>query len=138
MTAYATSWREADVNLLVCLTDVDRERYGCAETLPVDVLTVTMREAIAMQPLGFTHPAEWRDALFGEKETDADGKVTRKRGNGYVPALAGLVWLALNRNGHQVGLDDLDFTLDGLRISTENAGEQQGKGRSTRRTTSKT
>lgn len=126
------------MELLVCLSDADRERYGCAETLPVDILTVTYNEASAMQSLGFRWPSDWRAALFGEDVKDADGKVIgRKRGNEYLHALKGLLWLALNRNGHQIGLNDLDFTVDGLSVRSVDKPDGQGKGRSTRRTTSK-
>lgn len=117
------------------LDPADRERFGCDEWLPVDPQTVKVREAIQLQELGFDTPADWRGALRGEEATRPDGSTYRRAGKATVPAMLGLVWLALSRNGHQVGLDALDFDFDAVELAADESGEQ-GKDPSTPATTS--
>lgn len=117
--------------LQIRLSDADRERYGCEEWLDADAASVSVREAMALQPLGFTSPTDWRQALRGDVvEEDGkpvlrpDGQPLRRQGRQYPAALLGLVWLALKRSGVQVGLDDLDFDMDNLDIEAPPEPEQ--------------
>lgn len=120
----------------VHLGDADRERYGCDDWLPVDAQSVSIREAITLQGLGFATPNNWRLGLAGEPAKRKDGSTYRQPGKDYLPALLGLVWLALNRNGHQVGIDDLDFNYDDAQFDGDEDEEDSGKDPSTPPTTS--
>jgi len=141
------------------LGDKDRERFDCAEWLPVDPLSVSIREAILLQKgvevdggvIAFDSPAAWRLALNGHPligedgepvtvEAVVDGETTKRivKVANYDAEMV-LVWLALKRAGTKVALGDVDYDSDDLdwsvQVESEDAGEL-GKDPSTPETTS--
>ncbi|MGE5830149.1 MAG: hypothetical protein ACM30G_17575 [Micromonosporaceae bacterium] len=87
------------------LTDADRKRLGVDEDLPVDVFSVTNREALGLVRLGFKTPALWREVLLAED---------RKGDNADPLAWTGLVWIGLRRIGVEVDIETLEFDFDGV------------------------
>lgn len=83
------------------LTDPDRKRLGVDEDLPVDIYSVTNREALALVRLGFPTPGLWRAALLGKDKQDP-------------LAWTGLVWIGLKRIGVESDIETLEFDWDGL------------------------
>jgi hypothetical protein len=81
------------------LQDADRERFGCPELLPVDLSTVTNREAITLRGLGFPTPRLLVQAL------QADDHPLEYE------AWTGFVWLALRRSGIKVEPAELEFAM---------------------------
>jgi hypothetical protein len=123
----------------ILLSDSDRQRYGLSdEWLTLDPHTLTVREAVALQGIGFRSPNHWRYALGG-LSFDESGAVVRGadgeplKGTNY-PAWIALVWLMLTRAGQAVKLDDIDFEYDsfGFReVETDDdsaeGGDSEGK-----------
>ncbi len=92
----------------------DRDRLGCGEWLPVDLHSVTVREAIVLQhgvDLGdavavqFDTPAAWRAALAGRSD-----ETGQRRGD--FGAELVLVWLALRRGGVTLPLAGVEYDAD--------------------------
>ena len=92
------------------LTDTDRERLGCPEFLPLDLASITNREAIELRRLGWNTPRLFQRALDpGKEETD--------EGVEYVlnyEAWTALVWLALRRAGVETDPHTLEFDVFGF------------------------
>ena len=82
------------------LQEADRQRLGCPEFLPIDLGTVTNREAIALQTQGFKTPRLLVKALQASDETE-----------GHFEAWTAFVWLALKRAGIEADPADLEFGL---------------------------
>lgn len=100
-------------------SDADRERLGCPELLPlVTATSITNREAVALQRIGYPTPAAFGRALDkGEGEVDYD-------------AWTALLWLGLRRVGVDVDLETLEFEVLGLRVVNDEdvaPKEQPGK-----------
>jgi hypothetical protein len=89
------------------LSKPDRDRLGCPELLPVDVTSITNREAIALRKLGYATPTVFRRALSVRKLDEGAFDVDPL-------AWTGVVWLALKRRGIDADLLDLEFDLDAL------------------------
>jgi hypothetical protein len=84
------------------LAAVDRERLGCPELLDSSIASMTNREAMELQKIGYPTPGLLAAALrAGGAETD-------------FRAITALVWLALRRAGVQVEFDTLEFNLNDL------------------------
>ena len=83
------------------LTDADRKRLQVDEDLPVDIYSVTNREALALVRLGFPTPGLWRAALLGKDKQDP-------------LAWTGLVWIGLKRINVDADVETLEFDWDGL------------------------
>ena len=83
------------------LTDPDRKRLGVDEDLPVDIYSVTNREALGLVRLGFPTPGLWRAALLGKDKQDP-------------LAWTGLVWIGLRRIGVETDVETLEFDWDGI------------------------
>ena len=83
------------------LTDPDRKRLGVDEDLPVDIYSVTNREALSLVRLGFPTPGLWRAALLGKDKQDP-------------LAWTGLVWIGLKRINVDADVETLEFDWDGL------------------------
>lgn len=110
------------------LADADRERLGCPELLPVvTAMTITNREAVELQRLGYPTPQAFGAALNRDGD-DID-----------INAWTALVWLALRRVGIETDAKTLEFSLLGLRLINDDdeapkvavAGKAPGRGRST-------
>jgi hypothetical protein len=86
------------------LSDADRERLGCPEFLVNPLDTVTVREAIELQKLGYPTPLLFASAL-----------AARDEGPDFA-ARAALVWLALRRAGVESDPATLDFDIVGLQF----------------------
>jgi hypothetical protein len=89
------------------LASADRERLGCPEFLPLDTFSVTNREAMRLQDLGYATPQVWRRALRPKAVEDAAGEATD-----FVVdyrAWTVLVWLSLARAGVDADPDTLVF-----------------------------
>ena len=87
------------------LSAADRERFGCPEFLPAPLNSVTVREAIELQKLGYPTPG----ALAGALRVDTDGAPD-------YGAWAALVWLALRRGGVECDPATLDFDVVTLEV----------------------
>ena len=104
------------------LSDADRERFGVPEFLPVTLGTITNREAVALQKLGYpTPPALARALEAGANDGDIDFQ-----------AVTALVWLSLCRVGVQVDFYDLEFDVWQLQVVPDEeppapAGPESGK-----------
>jgi hypothetical protein len=86
------------------LADADRERLGCPEFLTNPLDTVTVREAIELQKLGYKTPTLLAKALVASDE-----------GPDY-SAWTAFVWLALRRAGVECDPATLDFDIVGMQI----------------------
>jgi hypothetical protein len=139
------------------LADVDRERFGCAEQLDVDVFSVTAWEAALIQRgftrdgirVAFDSPTLWLRALTGEVVTGENGEpvmdpvvgldgeptvVPRRRPD--LGAEMVMVWLALRHAGIDVPMAEVDYRIGGATWETvteatapeeEVPGESEGK-----------
>lgn len=99
------------------LSDADRTRYpGCPETLEV-TSQVSLREAAALQRIGWAMPSDLFRALSGA-ERDEAGQIVRDDAGAPVrrapdfEAWLAVVWLGLRRAGVQVAYEDVDVSLD--------------------------
>jgi hypothetical protein len=138
------------VSILLYPSDADVARLGCKPVLPLDLHSVTAREAATLQRpiwpgsdgelIPFERPQAWREALRGTpmfdstgapvmvkvKETLPDGSVEtteeQKRAPHYGAHLA-MLWLALRRSGIEVDPATLDYDQDTLRWAWETATE---------------
>jgi len=86
------------------LSDADRERLGCPEFLANPLDTVTVREAMELQKLGYTTPQMLAKAL-----------TAREEGPDYA-AWTAFVWLALRRGGVECDAATLDFDIVSMAI----------------------
>lgn len=84
------------------LAAVDRERLGCPELLDSSIASITNREAMELQKIGYPTPGLLAAALRRDKE-ETDFR-----------AITALVWLALRRAGVDVEFDALEFNLSEL------------------------
>jgi hypothetical protein len=115
------------------LSDADRERFGCEEWLPVDLPSMTNREAAAIQQAyGFNDNAEIADAFNAQYQRDEDGNFVQFKPD--YRALDAVVWLALRQVGALTGRarSELAAELDGLeyeviRVRIGGDGEPEGK-----------
>ena len=109
------------------LSDADRERLGCPEFLPLPLDSVTVREAIELQALGYPTPA----ALARGLRVGEDGPDYR--------AWAATVWLALRRSGVDCDAKTLDFDVVQMQVLADEepveptvaSGKAPGRARST-------
>lgn len=83
-----------------------RERYGCAEELDYDPSSMSIDEAIEIQERTGINYVDWSKLLRANDPR----------------ALKGVVWMALNRAGHQIGWDDVRFDVKRLEVVREPAG----------------
>lgn len=81
------------------LGEADRARLGCPELLESPIGTMTNREAIALQSIGYPSPRLLAEALRKSGD-DTDYR-----------AITALVWLALRRGGVEVEFESLEFSL---------------------------
>lgn len=125
------------------LGEDDGKRYDCPDWIDLDLLSVSVREAIVLQNgadidgvlIAYDSPAHWRKDMFGipvlgadgqpvmqdvldennEPKLDSDGQPLRqeKRKVSMNAVYVG-VWLALRRAGAKVTLADLDVDFDAL------------------------
>lgn len=86
------------------LSDRDRERLGCPEFLPIDLSSVTNREAIVLARSGFATPRILASALLPKSD---DGEMLINWA-----AWTGLVWLALRRAGVETDPQTLEFDIE--------------------------
>jgi hypothetical protein len=96
------------------LADADRERLGGPEFLTNPLDSVTVREAIELQKLGYTTPTMLARALVPRKSVGDDGAEVDE-GPDYL-AWTAFVWLALRRGGVQCDPATLDFDIVSLAI----------------------
>lgn len=106
------------------LGEKDRERLGAPEALPIDLGSVTNREAIRMRTLGYRTPRLWRNALRGVPVDEDGNRVPAEVDGATNPALVDferdyqawtvLMWLALRRVGIETDPSTLEFDLDAL------------------------
>lgn len=82
------------------LQEADRQRLGCPEIMPVDLSTVTNREAIALRRLGFPTPRALVKALQSTEENALEYE-----------AWTGFVWLALRRSDVEADPATLEFAM---------------------------
>lgn len=87
------------------LSDADRERLGCPEFLTNPLDTVTVREAIELQGLGYPTPTLLAKALVARADEGPDYR-----------AWAVFVWLALRRVGVECDAATLDFDIISMSI----------------------
>lgn len=99
------------------LSDADRARYpGCPETLEI-TQDVTLREAAALQRIGWAMPSDLFKALSGA-ERDETGQIIRDEHSNPVrrepdfEAWLAIVWLGLRRAGVNVAYEDVDVSWD--------------------------
>ena len=97
------------------LADADRERLGCPEFLANPLDTVTVREAIELQKLGYKTPTLMAKALVsGEEGPDYS-------------AWTAFVWLALRRAGVESDPATLDFDIVSLEIRADEEPPEHGE-----------
>jgi len=94
----------------VFLSKPDRERYGVEHTdgLEVDLSIVMQHEAEELDDYGID-PDDWEKFI----------------NSGVVKVWRAIVWLALNRSGHQVSLVDVKFNRRATRYTNESPGKDQ-------------
>jgi hypothetical protein len=92
----------------VFLSKPDRERYGIEHTdgLEVELSVVMQHEAEELDDYGID-PDEWEKFI----------------NSGAVKVWRVIVWLALNRNGHQVPLAEVKFNRRATRYTNESPGK---------------
>lgn len=105
------------------LSPADRERLGAPEEMPMDLASLTNREAIQLRTFGFPTPRVFRKALQmrevpaldedGNPEKDDDGNPVVDRVMNY-EAWTALVWLMLRRVGVNVDVREFEFDLNAL------------------------
>jgi hypothetical protein len=90
------------------LSEADRARFGAPEFLPIDLSTLTNREAVALQGLGFT-PRSLNRRLKAKELEDGDFELD-------YAAWDALLWLALRRAGVEVDVHTVEYDVYGLRM----------------------
>ena len=93
------------------LAEADRERLGCPEFLPIEMGTLTNREAIELRKLGFNTPRLFWAALRSQPVKEHDEVVDAVLD---YEAWTAYVWLALRRAGVETDVHTLEFDLDRL------------------------
>lgn len=105
------------------LAAADVACLGCPEELPMDLASLTNREAIQLRTMGYATPRQFRRALQtkdipvldadGTPELDADGEPVVDTAMDYA-AWTVLVWLLLRRAGVNVDVREFEFDLQGM------------------------
>lgn len=139
----------------IVLCEADRARLGCPERLPIDPVSVTVREAITLKRFGYATPFAWRLALSPEgagvadavdgvlaieglpdravaalgQIRDAVAVLDHERGERDHLAWLLLVWLALRRADIDTDPETLDFCLDQIRVVPDR-GDPEDEGES--------
>lgn len=98
------------------LGDADRERFGCPETLPIDLASITNRDAVALQKIGYPTPRALMAAMENVDEVDYE-------------AWTALVWLALRHAGIETDPATLEFSVVTLRILPDMPVEPKAPGK---------
>lgn len=91
----------------LALSARDCARLGCSAEIEIDLSTLTNREAIALQQLGFASMKGLGRRLASVSE---DGEP-----DDYF-AWTTLVWLALRRDGKDVDVQTLEYDVAGMRL----------------------
>lgn len=118
------------------LSSADRDRLGCSDLLPIALGSITNREAIALQQLGYPTPHAFREALKA-KPVDPDDEHSPIATVDY-EAWTALVWLGLRRAGIESDLDTLTFDYESLELVVDKPPAQpreSGKDRAPARST---
>lgn len=98
------------------LGDADRERLGCPEWLPLDLLDVTLDDLTELSDRFVFDLEAWPDVFFGPKDEDGEYKPPKW-------ALRAAIWMALRQwGGSFVSWDDVG-KLAILRV-TSRTGDQ--------------
>ena len=105
----------------ICLSDADRERLGAPKTIPFDFETLTNREAMTLQRLGYPSPRIFRKALQIHPLNENGEATKNDDGEAYTfdvdyLAWTALLWLALRRCGINVDVDTLEYDIENLRL----------------------
>lgn len=98
------------------LVEADRKRLGCPEFLPISISSITNREAVVLQQLGYPTPMALGRALDSDT-VDYD-------------AWTALVWVALRHAGIEVDPKTLEFSASAQLLGDEEPAEpkvSQGK-----------
>lgn len=95
----------------LALTAKDCERLGCPETMEIDLSTVTNREAVLLQQMGFSVLSLGRRLQIKQLD-DGDTEMD-------YAAWDVLVWLALRRAGIEVDVHTFEYDIHGLRLRDE-------------------
>jgi len=104
------------------LKEADRQRLGCPEVMPVDLGSVTNREAIALRKLGFPSPRAMFRTLQSSSNDNDDVELEYE-------AWTGFVWLALRRANIEVDLGALEFALPVEIVADEPPPEPVAEGK---------
>lgn len=97
------------------LAAADRERLGCPEFLPVSINSITNREAIVLQQLGYPTPSALNSALQAE-------------GVDY-EAWTALVWVALRHAGIETDPKTLEFASGFALLADDEPPEPKDPGK---------
>lgn len=100
------------------LSEADQQRLGVDGDLPIDVNTITNREAIELAKVGYPTPWLFQEALRTKAE-HID-----------IVAWTAMVWLALRRAGIVTDLETLEFdllSLDYIRDTVVEVAAPEGK-----------
>lgn len=93
----------------LALSPADRERFGCPVELPIDLSTLTNREAVLLQELGFPSIGGLGRRLQMKQNDDGETVLD-------YAAWDALVWLALRRVGVNVDVQTFEYDVHSIRI----------------------
>ena len=98
------------------LSPADRQRFGCPDELPIDLDTLTNREAVLLQELGFATITVLGRRLQFKTTEDGDTLID-------YAAWDAFVWLALRRVGVNVDVHTFEYDVHALRLGSDEKAE---------------
>lgn len=98
------------------LSPSDQERLGCPAELPISLDTLTNREAVLLQELGFPTIGSLGRRLQFKKNDDGDTVIDYAAWDAYV-------WLALRRAGVDVDVRTFEYDVHSIRLLNEDKPE---------------
>jgi len=114
----------------VHLGEKDRERWGCAEALELDLMDTSIADVSELSERFGFEPDDWPDAMIGdipfEQAGSPDARPVQPRWQKHAA-----VWLALHQAGHDATWDDVGkvsflragYSFDGK----EDPGKEEGE-----------
>jgi hypothetical protein len=98
--------------LRLALTAKDCERLGCPAAMDIDLSTLTNREAVLLQALGFPSVSALGRRLQFTTNDVGDTLID-------YAAWDALVWLALRRSGIDVDVHTFEYDVHGIQLGDE-------------------
>jgi len=114
--------------ITIVLSVADQERLGAPPKIPFDLTTLTNREAISLQELGYQSPRLFRKALQAKPIDDGGKQLSEEQDEVFsfdidYKAWTVFLWLALRRCGVDVDVKNLEYDVENITLLSEDEDE---------------